>query len=95
MKRNNQSSYNFVIRERDGMVKKKIGKIGKIGYKKKDNQEDEENGLRDVIENRKIKSNRIIEMSRPPIASIKNIKRGVSMEYEKVVLAQKNFTMLL
>jgi len=34
-------------------------------------------------------------MSRPPIASIKNIKRGVSMEYEKVVLAQKNFTMLL
>jgi hypothetical protein len=47
------------------------------------------------MENRKIKSNRIIEMSRPPIASIKNIKRGVSMEYEKVVLAQKNFTMLL
>lgn len=34
-------------------------------------------------------------MSRPPIASIKNIKRGMSMEYDKIVLAQKNFTLLL
>ncbi len=37
----------------------------------------------------------MIELSRPPIASIKNIKRGISVEYDKVVLAQKNFTMLL
>lgn len=74
-----------------------MSKIAKIGYKKKegDLQEEAENGREAVGENRKVRSNRVIELSRPPIASIKNIKRGVSVEYDKIVVAQKNFTMLL
>ena len=74
-----------------------MSKIAKIGYKKKDGdlQEEGENGREAVGDNRKVRSNRVIELSRPPIASIKNIKRGVSVEYDKIVVAQKNFTMLL
>lgn len=91
MKRDTQASYKYIIRD-----KKKTAKLAKITYKKKDNDEDDgENIGRDAQENRKVRSNRVIELSRPPIASIKNIKRGVSVEYDKVVLAQKNFTMLL
>jgi hypothetical protein len=37
----------------------------------------------------------MLELSKPPIPSNKNIKRGVSVEFDKIVLAQKNFTLLL
>lgn len=104
MKRNNPSGYGYVIREKKKNRNVRLNYMNgntnssNNGNKKKDNEEDDtENIYRggEIAENKKFKSARMIELSRPPIASIKNIKRGISVEYDKVVLAQKNFTMLL
>ena len=83
MKRNNCQQYK----------KHKLRRIKnpKVVFRKDDIENKEV--IQEEAETKKYCSSRLLDLSKPP--QQKPLRRGISYEYDKVVLVQKNFTMLI
>ena len=63
----------------------------KITYRKDDAEN--KKVIPEEADTKKYSSSRLLDLSKPPQQKL--MRRGISYEYEKVVLVQKNFTMLI